>query len=107
MESNEHGTGKRPSPRQLKIEDIEAIKARTDGYIAIAADYGVHRDTIGKIKRGETWVTPRSTVTREQIERLKELKGTMSMKAIAREVGVKYSMAYRFYRSNTFPTFKS
>lgn len=93
MESNEHGTGKPPAPRRLTIEDVEAIRKRTDGYYTIAADYGVHRDTIGKIMRGETWVNPRSKLTKDQIRRIRSK--TDNVQALADELGMTIVQIYR------------
>ena len=55
LESNQHGTGNRKALRRLTIDQVETIRASGRSYFDLAEEYGVHRDTIGKIKRGETW----------------------------------------------------
>lgn len=42
---------------KLTVEDAAAIRADTSGrsHGALAAEYGVHRQTIGHLLRGKTW----------------------------------------------------
>lgn len=82
--------------RRLTLDQIETIRASDKSLIALAAEYGVHKNTIGKIRRGQTWKNPRSSLTREQIERIKELRlaGARTVD-IARQVGIKYSVAWK------------
>lgn len=90
LESNEHGTGNQRALRRLTIDQVEAIKASNKSYFALAEEYGVHRDTIGKIKRGETWVRPRSKLTLEKIRIIREAPEADCLK-IGKSLGVNHT----------------
>jgi hypothetical protein len=103
LESNGHGTGKGPVPRRLTIDKVAEIRASSKSYAEMAADYGVHADTIGKIFRGETWKKPRSSLTGDQVRKIKELNATgMRAADIARAVGVKYGSVLRMRSTQAF-----
>lgn len=92
LDSNAHGTGNQPAPRRLTLDQVREIRASTLPYAELAEAYGVHRDTIGKIFRGETWQRPRSKLTREQVRRIKELAAKpLSSATIARMVDAPYN----------------
>lgn len=103
LDSNDHGTGNRPAPRRLTIDQVMEIRASSKPYAELAAEYGVHRDTIGKIFRGETWKEPRSKLTSAQIQKIKELSGTAMLTShIAVLVGANYHAVRKMRLAKTF-----
>lgn len=72
IDANLHGTGNARAPRRLTIDQVEKIRASSKGYIDLAAEFGVAIPTIGKIKRYETWVIPRSKLTLETIRAIRD-----------------------------------
>ncbi len=99
----EHNGGTVNTARRLTIEQVEAIRASDRTIRDLAAEYGVHKNTIGMIRRGDRWKTPRSTVTREQILKIRELYATgIGATAISRKTGIKYSVAYRLKYRDTY-----
>lgn len=103
IDSNLHGTGNVPKPRRLTFDQVQEIRGKGDKTLKVLSEeYGVHPDTISRVRRGKFWTTPRSTLTREQMSRLKELAGTMSIAAAAREVGVGQLLARNFLTGKTF-----
>lgn len=103
MESNDHGTGTLLAPRRLTIDKVAEIRASDKTYAELAAKYGVHADTIGKIFRGETWQKPRSSFTQEQIQKIKDLDAAgMKTSEIAKIVGARYDSVRRMRIGQTF-----
>lgn len=103
LESNEHGTGNPPATRRLTIDKVEAIRASGKSYAELAAEHDVHPDTIGKIFRGETWQNPRSSLTSDQVRKIKELDASgMRTADIARAVGAKYNWVRKLRLTQTF-----
>lgn len=87
LESNEHGTGNQKALRRLTLDQVERIRASGRPYFELAKEYGVHRDTIGKIFRGETWKEPRSKLTLEKIKLIREAPETHALK-VGKALGV-------------------
>ena len=103
LESNEHGTGNPPAPRRLTIDAVAEIRASSSSYAELAAQYGVHPDTIGKIFRGETWQKPRSPLTRDQVRKIKDLDASgLKTSEIAQIVGAEYNSVRRMRIRQTF-----
>lgn len=50
-----HGYGRRHHKAKLTDEQVRAIRASTNRYVDIAAQFGVHTSTIGFIKTRRTW----------------------------------------------------
>ena len=71
LESAIHRRGVR-LPRKLTIDQVEAIRASNKTHAELAAEYGMATNTIGKIKRHEIWVRPRSSLTLEKIKTIRE-----------------------------------
>lgn len=103
LESNDHGTGNPPATRRLTIDKVATIRASSKSYAELAAEYGVHADTIGKIFRGETWVKPRSKFTCEQIRKIKEMD-SMGMRTvdIAEAIGTDYIKVWRMQLTQNY-----
>lgn len=99
----EHNGGTVNHTRRLTLDQIDTIRKSEKSYIELAAEYGVHKNTIGKICRGKTWISPRSTLTREQITEIRSLHASgMRTIDIVRATGVKYTVVSRMKHRNTF-----
>lgn len=82
--------------RRLTLDQVETIRASSKSYIELAAEYGVHKNTIGKIFRGKTWTKPRSTLTREQLQKIRDMSSAGHRTIdISREVGANYQVVHR------------
>lgn len=89
--------------RRLTIDEVDVIRASDKTHAALAVEFGVAVNTIGKICRKEIWVKPRSTLTREQIRQIKDLSTSgLSIADIARQAGVKYSVAHKMIQNQVF-----
>lgn len=88
--------------RCLTIDQVDVIRVSDKTHAVLAAEFGVAVNTIGKIMRREIWVKPRSTITRAQIARIKDMDaGGMKVAEIARRAGVTYSTAWRMVHRKT------
>lgn len=105
-EGFEQRGGKANNARRLTIDRVEAIRASDKTHAELAAEFGVAVNTIGKVCRGEIWKKPRSTLTREQLLRIKNLEAAgTSASEIARQVGVKYSIVSKTIKNQAFRDF--
>lgn len=57
--TNNHITNLRIDTAKLDSFDVEQIRQRTDTETSLAAEFGVSRATIGRIRRGEAWIDRR------------------------------------------------
>lgn len=96
IEANEHGTGNQKAPRRLTYDQVELIRVSPKSSYDLAAEYGVHQDTIAQIRRGETWTKPRSTLTGEQLRRIKEMHAAGHRQIdIARALGLPHHRVHK------------
>jgi hypothetical protein len=82
-----HGTYAKKVARKLTIDQVEAIRISGDSCFDLAKQYDVSISAIFKIKRGETWATPRSKLTLENIRRIKDASEDDAM-AIGKSLGL-------------------
>lgn len=67
-----HGNQPKKVARRLTIDKVHEIRVSDLSCVNAAKQYGVSVATIFKIRRGETWVRPRSTLTFENIRSIKD-----------------------------------
>ena len=101
LDANAHGTGNASAARRLTIEQVAEIKASNDSLRKLAAKYGVSFATIGKIKRGDTWVDPRSKLTLEAIRQIREAPEGTAI-AVGKSLGVDANKVRRLRTGMSF-----
>lgn len=89
--------------RRLTIDEVEVIRTSNKTHAQLSAEFGVAVNTIGKICRGEIWKNPRSTLTRDQLLRIKSMdEAGVSAAEIARQTGIGYMQVRRLVLDGSY-----
>lgn len=98
-----HGTNPKKVTRRLTIDLVEEIRASGRSCVDLAKQYRVSIAAIFKIRRGETWVKPRSMLTGDQLRKIRELDSAGAKTSeISEAVGLSYSIIWRLRTNQNF-----
>jgi hypothetical protein len=96
-----HGTWAKKVKRRLTIDQVEEIKLNPSSCVVLAEQYNVSVSSIFKIRRGETWSTPRSKLTLEKIRTIREAPEDQAI-AIGKALGVNSTKVWKLRSGETF-----
>lgn len=98
-----HGTYAKKVVRRLTIDQVQEIRIGTASAVDTAKQYGVSVSAVFKIRRGETWVKPRSVLTGDQLRHIREMDvAGASTNEIAKATGVSYSRVWKIRSEQNF-----